>query len=182
MRYNNLTVLTIPFTTWTSWPAIHFVDYKGFVDVLFRSRAFVAPSSRFNFAGDKNAETTAGCRVHAKINEGCNFDLLHAVCIGVKSDAGKHVTVCRRKRKRVIKVSNAQPLLVPDVFTLKAFFTSEAVWIDTVSYTACYPSFTIKQCQDLDWISSSRWPRVATPGWVSLPPLWAISPESSRPI
>lgn len=76
------------------------------------------------------------------------------VCIDLKCNAGKHVTVCCRKRKRVIKVSNAEPLLVPDVFTpeppLKAFFTNEAIWIDTVSYTACYPGFTIKQCQDLD--------------------------------
>lgn len=117
MRYNNLTVLTIPFMTLTSWPAIHFVDYKGFIDILFRSQAFVARSTRFNFVGDKNAEMTVGCWVHAKINTGSNFDLLHAVCIGLKCNAGKHVTVCCRKRKRVIKVSNAEPLLVPDVFT-----------------------------------------------------------------
>lgn len=76
MRNNNLTVLTIPFMT--SWPAIHFVDYKGFIDILFRSQAFVALSTRFNFVGDKNTETTVGCQVHAKISKGCNFDLLHA--------------------------------------------------------------------------------------------------------
>lgn len=60
MRYNNLTVLTIPFMTLTSWPAIHFADYKGFIDILFRPQAFVALSTRFNFVGDKNAETMVG--------------------------------------------------------------------------------------------------------------------------
>lgn len=110
MRYNNLTVLTIPFVTLTSWPAIHFVDYKGFIDIPFRLPAFVAHSTRFNFVGDKNTETTVGRRVRPKINRGCNFDLLHAICIGLKCNAGKHVTVCCRKHKRVIKVSNAEPL------------------------------------------------------------------------
>lgn len=58
MRYNNSAVLTIPFMTLTSWSAIHFVDYNGFIDILFRPQAFVALGTRFDFVGDKNAETT----------------------------------------------------------------------------------------------------------------------------
>lgn len=117
---------------------------------------------------------------HREINHGCNVELLHGALFAGRRlhvDAptesrwrsaaeNTHKSIwCRTPINPHHPPSPSPTPTVPSRFP----FTSVAICLDTEvrSYTARYPRFTIKQCQDLDWISWCRWPSAGSPGCVS---------------
>lgn len=130
---------------------------------------------------------------NAQINQGCNFDLVHGALFarwylhGVQveesmwqSTADNSETHKSFRCRTSINPWRFLPPAAPWRFSLQVYLSG--LMLRCRVYTACYPSLTIKQCQGLDWVSSSRWPSAVSHGCVSVPLLWAISLESSRPI
>lgn len=152
-------------------------------------------SSRFHFMREEKKRNCCclSPHKHREINQGCNFDLLHGALFArwhlhvdaVKESRWQSAAANSESHKSIWCRTPINPCSFPaPTAPLRFFFTSVAISVDTEvqSYTACYPCFTIKQCQDLDWISSSRWPSARSHGCVSAAPPRALSPKSSRPI